>query len=651
MPFKWKSLEGLALCLIMLFYALMLTFAIELPAAEDLGRHLKNGEMVLKGQFDVLYTNFYSYTMPDEPFVNHHWLAGVVYYIVHAATGWIGLVIFKIMILLTMFWLLFMASLRKSNFWIVALISIPTLFLLLERATLRPENFSYLFFALYLWMFGRYEENRNIKQLFWLIPAQIFWVNTHIFFILGPALLGAFWLEQVIKKYRAKKNVWSDSDIRKLLMLCVLLGLACLINPNHIYGALYPLNIFTDYGMVVSENQPLKFFRSEYVAGNNISVLLFYPLLAILIVSFLWRNEKSSFLHFIFSGATAYGATQMVRLVAPFGVFLLPAVSANLASLPPLLFQPISKIFKAPLKVLVVLKWLFIAGVFTLVVCKATGVGPYGPMSMGLSKRSEDAAMFYLRNGLSGPIFNDYDVGSYLDYYLFPKERVFQDNRPEAFSAHFFQQIYDRMLAEEDVWNEKLKEYGFNTIFLNLYDKHESLYGFILRRYNDPEWALVFADIYNIIFVRRTPENASIIEKWEITAENVVERMAEMAKSDEYTDQVTAADVCLLAGNYEMGMITFFNVVERWPKSGKIWMVMGKFELTSDNPKSILVAIMYFQKAIDVGYRTAEVYTELGNAYLRIEYFKQAREMAEKALKKNPIWAPAKSLLSEIGNR
>ena len=52
------------------------------------------------------------------------------------------------------------------------------------------------------------------------------------------------------------------------------------------------------------------------------------------------------------------------------------------------------------------------------------------------------AALRFLRTEqLRGPIFNNFDVGGYLIYSLYPRERVYVDNRPEAYPATFFAEI------------------------------------------------------------------------------------------------------------------------------------------------------------------------------------------------------------------
>ena len=65
----------------------------------DLGRHLKDGELLLSpAASQILHTNFYSYTQPDREFVNHHWLAGIVFHTVYKLGGFPGLNTFYILL-------------------------------------------------------------------------------------------------------------------------------------------------------------------------------------------------------------------------------------------------------------------------------------------------------------------------------------------------------------------------------------------------------------------------------------------------------------------------------------------------------------------------------------------------------------------------
>jgi len=71
MKVNWLGISIVGACLA--FYFCLLATPINLATA-DLGRHLKNGELLLSGNLDLLYKNYYSYTDPDYAFINHHWL-------------------------------------------------------------------------------------------------------------------------------------------------------------------------------------------------------------------------------------------------------------------------------------------------------------------------------------------------------------------------------------------------------------------------------------------------------------------------------------------------------------------------------------------------------------------------------------------------
>src|SRR3989344_3777119 len=121
---KWKPIQTLVFILILVFYGSLLLHQIKFPLADDLARHIKNGEMIVGGNFDVLYKNVYSYTEPDQNFTNHHWLSGVVFYLVYGVVGFGGLVIFKTALMLVAFSIIFIVATKKADFWLVALFSI-----------------------------------------------------------------------------------------------------------------------------------------------------------------------------------------------------------------------------------------------------------------------------------------------------------------------------------------------------------------------------------------------------------------------------------------------------------------------------------------------------------------------------------------------
>lgn len=463
----------LALILLLIWYGAFLFHPLDLTTS-DLGRHLKNGELILSGDFKVLTTNFYSFTNSDYSVLNHHWGTGVIFYLISKIAGFTGLHLFFIALSLLTFFMFFYLAVRESNFAIAGLASFLIVPLIAERTEIRPEVFSYFFLGLFLFILWHYSKNLiSWKWLFILPILEIFWVNAHIYFIFGLFLISVFLLE--------KRTI-------KLFLILILSSLATLLNPAGLKGALAPLNIFQNYGYRIVENQSV-YFLDKLGFIDNPNLLLVKIVLGLVTLSFiliLIKNKKQfSPIYFILAlvfGAMAFLA---IRNFTIFGLFSLLIVSCNL------------RMFAEKIggtEIIIALIPIFILTIFNV---QLRGFG------LGLTENINASAEFFQKEKIKGPIFNNYDIGGYLIYHLFPEEKVFVDNRPEAYPASFFEQIYVPVQESEDIWKQQNETYGFNVIFFSHRDATPWGQKFLVARANDPDWKPVFADQYAIIFLRK----------------------------------------------------------------------------------------------------------------------------------------------------
>lgn len=487
MPYKNSYLLNVILILLLLTYGFLLTHKIDLRTA-DLGRHIKNGEVLLETRnFDVIKTNFYSYTETKFPVVNHHWLTGVIFYLVWKIAGFTGIHLFFIILSLAAFLIFFRIAKEKIGIGpasIIALIAIP---LLAERTEIRPEVFSYLFSGIFLWALLKFRAGSlSFKKLaLILIPAQIIWVNTHIFFFLGFVITGIFIF----------------SDFKKITLLLFLLAAASLINPFGIWGLFEPFKILNEYGYSVAENKSVWFLENYGIQRLNFLIFKISLLLtaaSFLVVIFKKQQSLGTLQNFFLGGVIALMAICQSRNIALFGFFFLPIISQNLADLK---IESLSR-FSKEIKYLAI---MLILGTFLfLISTDLRRVIPYwGSFGIGLEKNTSAAAQFFKNKNLQGPIFNNYDIGSYLIFYLFPNQKVFVDNRPEAYSVDFFQKIYIPAQENDDQWNQLNKKYNFNAIIFNYRDLTPWGQKFLLTRSKDPLWKIVFTDDRVVIFVKK----------------------------------------------------------------------------------------------------------------------------------------------------
>ena len=101
-------MRHLKIILIVLSFVLIFLFSIHTLTSinQDIGRHLKTGQIIWETK-SVPKINLFSFTEPDQPFINHHWLSEVIFYVLSIWIGLKGLIIFKAIVILLAFALIF----------------------------------------------------------------------------------------------------------------------------------------------------------------------------------------------------------------------------------------------------------------------------------------------------------------------------------------------------------------------------------------------------------------------------------------------------------------------------------------------------------------------------------------------------------------
>lgn len=513
---KNKFLLSVMTVLIVLFYVLLTAKEINL-ANSDIGRHLKNGEIVITQAF-IPKTNFYSYTNTDFPFYNHHWLSGVIFYLIYRISDFDGLSIFHILVSVLTFYVFFKTAKNYSNPYIVLFASLIALPVFSNRTEIRPEIFSYLFCSIFFAILLNFHYGKiPVKSLYFLPLMQIFWVNLHIYFIFGIFLIAAFLAENVFEYILAKNRIKNNLLLEKIKQISIVFAgviLASLINPYGYKGLLFPFKIFENYGYRVFENQSVWFIEKlfKYPPAINFKILFGILLLSWIFIIYksILKKEKSSIALFIISIVFSAMGWLAIRNFTIFGYFAFVIISLNLKSL----FQK-----KSGGKFQLITPLVFLVVLFGLYKINPYNFPNKNSIKIGLAQNNDASAKFFIENKLKGPIFNNYDIGSYLIFHLYPGEKVFTDNRPEAYPASFFKEIYIPMQENETVWKSEDEKYKFNTIFFYRHDVTPWAQDFMIKRVFDSQWAVVFVDANSIIFIKRNEQNQDIIKRFELPKE------------------------------------------------------------------------------------------------------------------------------------
>ncbi|MSR71397.1 MAG: hypothetical protein EXS50_01850 [Candidatus Taylorbacteria bacterium] len=485
---------------VLLIYGFFLAHPIDLVTA-DLGRHIENGKMMFENSA-VLSTNFYSYTTPDFSVVNHHWGSGLILFLVWKLFGFVGVHLFFILVSLAALFVFFWHGKRCAGWGVAGIVTLLSIWLLGERTEIRPEVVSYFFAGLFFLLLSKFRDDPKNIRIFWALPLiGVFWVNSHIYFILGLLIIGAYLLESLLVK---------REQFIPLLKIFGATIVAMIINPYGIYAFTAVFTIFNNYGYRLAENQPV-WFMEKIMADP--AFFIFKIIFALLVISFVWafwKDRKKVALSNLF---IAIGLSIMgwfaVRNIALFGLFAIPIICANAA----IIFSSLCEN-----KVLLRINAIFVGvGLLVTILFTIPQHFPYWrSFGFGVEAGNDASIKFLQENNIKGPIFNNYDIGGYLIFHLYPQEKVFVDNRPEAYPTSFFQEVYIPMQEDNKIWQRKFNQYKFNSIVFSYHDATPWGQTFLLNRINDPDWAPVFVDNKVLIFLRRTKENSVVIKKFEL---------------------------------------------------------------------------------------------------------------------------------------
>jgi len=621
----------------------------------DLGRHLKNGELFLTNK-QVLFTNFYSYTEPTLSFINHHWLSGVLFYLIFLLGGFKLLTVLNVLLItliIFLSWRLATNKIDKTNSYYAAILFVPAILLLSERVEIRPEIISYLF-ILWLWILieaaGKFK-----KWYYWLIFPVIFalWANLHIYFIFGLVMLaGRVLIGAIIELPLGWRALYKT--VRPWILVTLAASFAALLNPNTWRGLIYPLNIFSNYGYEVAENKSV-FYLEKIMINPNF--LLFKILLSILIISwlvhflFVWRQKIVQwrlfdlFLSFLFIALGLFAT----RNLALFGLVAAVITARNLVVVDKMIW-PLGKFSSKNINYLKAGLALILVLLVNLFLVRDVLNNSYFGRTLfgwGLKGGEETAAQFFINNNLQGPMFNNYDIGSSLIFWLYPKEKVFVDNRPEAYSQSFFTDIYKPMQSEISAWQKYSAHYQIKSIYFSHTDSTPWAQNFLRNILQDPKWALVFFNDSTLILINKNQYDAEIVKKLEIDRKKFVTQFQFLINKIESKNRFNLAAFAELAGYPELARTVYQNSLLIDKKNSRAWLALA-YSYANGDLLERRQSLIYFKRVLVTDWQLPEVYNQLAMTYWSLGDYLLAENAWQSALSLDKNNVTAKYYLKQI---
>jgi len=244
------TLKFLLSFLVLAFFAYKL---VPTQADPDLWGHVRfGGDLLRTGDF--FRPDPYSYASGTVPWINHEWLAEVVFFLAWSLAAGTGLVLVKTVIGMTVAGELWAQLLRGGLKPVragIALI-VASFALLPSLATVRPQIFTVLLFTAELRMLKE-AEGGNVKAL-WPLPLVFaLWINLHGGVLAGLAVLLVYAATGILVRWRRNQRV--PAHLWWLPLAC---GLAILLNPFGVHLPEFLVRTATIPRPDISEWIPLK---------------------------------------------------------------------------------------------------------------------------------------------------------------------------------------------------------------------------------------------------------------------------------------------------------------------------------------------------------------------------------------------------------
>ncbi len=470
----------------------------------DFWWHLKIGDLILETGTLPRIDEF-SFPAAGATFVLQNWLAEVLYSLVYQLGGFEALIFCNTLILTAAVVLIYSLCLETASRIRHAVLSIAiTLIVLPAFSSVRPQVFSFFFFALFLWILTKW--SRGNSRYLWLLPvAMLLWVNLHGAFVLGLGLIFLFLASETVRRalLGSRTDTQDYAQSRKLFVVFILTCLASLANPESYHVYEYVLSVARDPGsqLYVTEWQTPAITRIDGIS-------CFYRPFVLSLLALLYTRHKLTLTELsLFFGFAVFGLMSLrngiwFALVAPtivaVAIIHLPRPKLGGGWLQFITRDRSSRQKSSGQKPLL----NFTVALLMLAVLVTNSPWLY-PRIYGIplwdAATPTQAMDFIDDHDLKGNIFHPQAYGDYLIWRLWPRQRSFIDGRVHIFGEDH---VEDYLLTFVDTcWEERLAQHSIRYLLLSKSeDAKEMSQQLVEKAKVSSNWRQIYEDELSIIF-------------------------------------------------------------------------------------------------------------------------------------------------------
>ena len=451
----------------------------------DVWWHLKVGEWIVE-HHAFPHTGILSRTAADRPWMAYSWGYEVPLWRAYAWFGLVGIGLYGTLLTLGVAYAVFwMARKLSGRFWPSCVLAAVCCSAFLFNLMPRPVFLSMVLFAVTLTLLLEAQRTLRVQLLYWLPLVFVIWANCHIQFVYGLFAVGLFTCIHLLQQAGARLGIEreflqpSRLPAGKLALVFVSSALAACVGPYtyHLYSTVFAYAGSKFPYSFIREGLALNFRALSHYVELLLTGAAFFALgrkaridlfkLAILTVAavFAFRSMRDSWFLCITAAACIADSLAGVQgREAGETLWEKPGVAAGLA----------------------LLLFLF---------ARDTNFTARGLDDAISSAFPVNAVNFLRRNPQPGPLYNTFDWGGFLTWYM-PDYPVAIDGRTDLYGDEMDIRFFQTQQGDASYVDDPY----LNQARLVLVPKKVPLASVLL---SDSRFKLIFQDSLAVVFVRR----------------------------------------------------------------------------------------------------------------------------------------------------
>jgi hypothetical protein len=452
---------------------------VSLPP-HDFWWQLRTGEIIAHER-RLPSVDRFSYTARGEPWLIHEWLSCLIFFSIQHRFGFDALIVLQFLLMAVVIGALSLSGrARGADFLLSMAGAALTMWAIRPWLALRPQLFTYVLLAIFLFIGEAARRNAKPYHLLWLIPLTPLWANLHAGVLLAPILLMLEALSAGIetgwRTYFGKEEGPTWTWFLWLMGSGIMVALLTLANPYGFGLWRYPGQVT---GHPIVTGFITEWFSPDFHAWG------LYPLdglIGLLLIVQIVRGPQPPLRDLLVLGLLLTMGMLYRRNLPLFAIAACPVLVGRTD------------------EILRSFPWGFrrYRGWVGSVAC-ALSVWPlWGAILHFPAKRvfaaqtgeydfPEGAVRYLAQSPPSGPLFNEYRWGGYLIWRL-RSVPVFIDGRAEIYYRKEIFDHYVNIVRLQPGWREMLEKYHIQTILM------ETNAPVVQALLQDPQWRVAYGD-------------------------------------------------------------------------------------------------------------------------------------------------------------